>query len=135
MKTNDKRRQAAYWVTTGLLTAGMLSGGICQVMRISWNVNGMLHLGYPLYFMTLLGIWKILGVTALLLPGLKLVKEWAYAGFFFVMTGAVISHLVSGDGVQAVIAQTVFVVLVVLSWWLRPANRRLDKPAEIVVSL
>jgi hypothetical protein len=83
----------------------------------------MIHLGYPLYVMTILGFWKILGVAVLLAPGLKLFKEWAYAGFFFLMTGAVVSHLASGDGAQGVVAQCIFIALIVASWSLRPGNR------------
>ncbi|NML40337.1 DoxX family protein [Chitinophaga sp. G-6-1-13] len=125
MQSNAKGRNIAYWITTGLLTAGMLSGGIAQLIRAPWNTQGIIHLGYPVYVMTILGTWKLLGVTALLLPRMTLIKEWAYAGFFFLMTGAVISHLVSGDGLAAVTAQSIFVVLIVLSWYLRPANRRI----------
>ena len=126
-----KAKQSAYWLFTVLLCLGMFSGGIAQLTRAKWNADGMIHLGYPLYFMTLIGVWKILGVVALLAPGYTLVKEWAYAGFFFVMTGAVISHLASGDGMKGIIAQSIFVVLIVLSWWLRPAHRRIEvKPSK-----
>ena len=104
----------------------MLAGGLAQLLRAKWNAEGMLHLGYPLYFMTIIGSWKILGVVAILLPGFTLVKEWAYAGLFFVMTGAIVSHLVSGDGVKGIIAQSIFVLLIVLSWYLRPAGRRIS---------
>lgn len=114
-----------YWATTALLVLGMFSGGIAQLLHLKWNADGFIHLGYPLYVMTILGTWKILGVIVLLVPGFLLLKEWAYAGFFFLMTGAVISHLASGDGIQGVIAQSVFVLLIVLSWMLRPANRKL----------
>jgi hypothetical protein len=129
--TNNKTKQGsrvftAYWATTGLLAFCMLGGGLAQVLRAKWNADGMLHLGYPLYFMTIIGSWKILGVVAILLPGFTLVKEWAYAGLFFVMTGAIVSHLVSGDGVKGIIAQSIFVLLIVLSWYLRPAGRRIS---------
>jgi hypothetical protein len=121
-----RNRLSAYWISTGLLTFGMLSGGIAQLLRVKWNVEGMVHLGYPLYFMTIIGTWKILGVVALLAPGFRQVKEWAYAGFFFLMTGAVISHLASGDRITQVIAQSIFVILIVLSWKLRPATRKVS---------
>lgn len=104
---SEKRRSIWYWVTTGLLVAGMLSGGIAQILQAKWNADGMVHLGYPVYFMTILGIWKILGVIAILVPGFLLLKEWAYTGFFFVMTGEVISHLVSGDEIKGIIAQSI----------------------------
>jgi hypothetical protein len=120
----SKNQLTAYWITTGLLTSGMLSGGIAQLLRAKWNVEGIEHLGYPLYFLTIVGTWKVLGVTALLVPGYRLVKEWAYAGFFFVMTGAVVSHLASGDRITQIVAQFIFVVLIVLSWKLRPGTRK-----------
>nr|WP_295870468.1 DoxX family protein [uncultured Chitinophaga sp.] len=125
MQSTTKGRKAAYWITTGLLAAGMLSGGIAQLLRTPSTTQGIVHLGYPVYIMTILASWKILGVAVLLLPRLTLVKEWAYAGFFFLMTGATISHLASGDKPGEVTAQVIFVVLIVLSWYLRPANRRL----------
>jgi hypothetical protein len=104
----------------------MFAGGLAQLLQAKWNADGFIHLGYPLYFMSLLGTWKVLGVIALLIPGRPLLKEWAYAGFFFLMTGAVVSHLASGDGVNGVFFQSMFVVLIVLSWYLRPADRKIS---------
>lgn len=128
--TNSTNRQRSsgltfYWITTGLLTLGMLAGGIAQTAHAKWNVEGMVHLGYPIYFMTILGIWKILGVIALLAPRYRLLKEWAYAGFFFAMTGAVVSHLASGDGIKEISSPAIFVILIILSWTLRPPARRI----------
>jgi hypothetical protein len=120
-----KGKVIAYWITTGLLALGMVSGAIMQLMHYKWNVDGIMHLGYPVYVLNILAPWKIAGVVALLLPGYTLVKEWAYAGFFFLMTGAVISHLASGDPVTHLISQLIFVVLIVASWYLRPDNRRI----------
>lgn len=120
-----KSRTVAYWIITSLLVLGMLSGGVSQLLRLKANTDGIIHLGYPVYMLTILGTWKIAGVLVLLLPGFTLLKEWAYAGFFFLMTGAVISHLVSGDGFSGVIFQVIFVILIVLSWYLRPQHRRI----------
>lgn len=121
----ERIKAIAYWITTGLLALGMFSGGVAQAIHVKWNVDGFIHLGFPIYTMTIFGTWKILGVIALLAPGFRLLKEWAYAGFFFLMTGAVISHLSSGDGISGVVWQSFFVILIVLSWALRPASRRL----------
>ena len=89
-------------------------------------VDIVVPLGYPLYFLYIVGVLKILGVIAILIPGFKLLKEWAYAGFFFTMTGALISHLASGDyslkGIIGPLMQTVFIIL---SWYFRPPNRRI----------
>lgn len=120
-----KSRTVTYWIITSLLVLGMLSGGVSQLLRLKANTDGIIHLGYPVYMLTILGTWKIAGVLVLLLPGFTLLKEWAYAGFFFLMTGAVISHLVSGDGFSGVIFQVIFVILIVLSWYLRPQHRRI----------
>ena len=123
---SSRSRLVAYWTVTGLLVSGMFIGGLAQLLGAQWNKDGFIHLGYPVYVMHLIGAWKVLGVIALLVPGFARLKEWAYAGFFFVMTGAVVSHLASGDGVQGVIYQSIFVILIVASWWLRPAGRRME---------
>lgn len=115
----------SYWGCTILLSLGMLAGGIAQVTLARANVEGMKHLGYPLYLLPLLGVWKITGVITLLVPGLQLVKEWAYAGFFFAMSGAVISHLTSGDSVDKWIVPFIFLLLTCASWYLRPDNRKI----------
>jgi uncharacterized membrane protein len=118
-------RLTSYWITTGLLTFGMLAGGIGQLAHAKRTVDGIVHLGFPPYFLTILGTWKILGVIALLVPGYRLLKEWAYAGFFFAMTGAIASHLASGDGIKEIASLTIFVILICLSWMFRPQGRRI----------
>jgi hypothetical protein len=64
----SRSRLVAYWVTTGLVALGMVSGGVAQVLHVPANVDGFVRLGYPLHFVTLLGIWKILGALAVLAP-------------------------------------------------------------------
>ncbi|OMP74947.1 DoxX family protein [[Flexibacter] sp. ATCC 35208] len=120
-----KRNNIIYWTATIFLSLFMFVGGIAQILRQKDNVDGIIHLGYPLYFMTILGVWKILGVIAILTPRFPLVKEWAYAGFFFAMTGAVISHIAAGDQFAHFIAPLVFAILTVVSWYFRPAGRKL----------
>ena len=121
---SERRKRIGYWVTTGLLALGMFFGGFAQFIQAKFNTDGFIHLGYPLYSMQLIGAWKMIGVVVLLIPGYLLVKEWAYAGFFFLLTGAVVSHIVSGDSFLW-IAPFIFSVLTVLSWYWRPTNRRL----------
>lgn len=75
--------------------------------------------------MSILGVWKILGVIAILIPKFKLLKEWAYAGFFFAMTGAVISHITVGDTFLQFLAPSIFVILTIISWYLRPTDRKI----------
>ncbi|HEY0273399.1 MAG TPA: DoxX family protein [Chitinophaga sp.] len=123
---NSLGKRTAYWVTTGLLSLCMLSGGLAQLFRVKTTVDGFIHLHYPPYLTSILGIWKVAGVVVLLTPRLPLVKEWAYAGFFFAMTGAVASHLFSGDSLVKALSPLVMALLTVASWYLRPASRRLQ---------
>jgi len=120
-----KWNKIIYWTSTILFLLGMVGGGTAQLLRLKQNVEGIVHLGYPLYILTLLPIWKFLGSIALLLPKYLLVKEWAYAGFFFLMTGAVFSHLASGDGVKIVSGPAILLALVIVSWFFRPADRKI----------
>lgn len=120
-----KRDRIIYWIATLWLALGMTSTGIVQLMKIDEEVNLMTKLGYPIYFLTLLGIWKMLGVIAVLVPRFPLVKEWAYAGFFFAMSGAVFSHIVVGDSAVELFGPMLLIVLTVVSWYFRPEERRL----------
>lgn len=122
----EKRNKIIYWVATVWLSLGMLSTGIVQLIKMKEEADMMAHLGYPLYFLTLLGIWKILGVVAVLVPKLPLLKEWAYAGFFFSMSGAIYSHIASGDADKELFGPVLLLVLTVASWYFRPADRKLN---------
>ena len=121
---NTKRNLIVYWVATALLSLGMLGSGIQQLLMAKPLVEIMTHLGYPTYMMCILGAWKVLAVVAILLPGFKLLKEWAYAGLFFTMTGALVSHLVLGDGGKAILGPLFQTVFILLSWYFRPADRK-----------
>ena len=120
-----KRNKIIYWVTTGLLTFGMLAQGLAQILQAKGYVDIIVHLGYPLYFLYIIGVWKILGVIAILIPRFELVKEWAYAGFFFVMSGALFSHIALGDSVNDTAPSLVLLILIVVSWYFRPTDRKL----------
>jgi uncharacterized membrane protein len=121
-----KRNKIIYWAATALLALGMLASGIQQLAGRKEMTDMVVQLGYPLYFMKILGVWKILGVIAILMPGFKLLKEWAYAGFFFVMTGALVSHMANGDyGVKAMLGPIMQTVFIILSWYFRPADRKI----------
>lgn len=121
----EKRNKIIYWIATGLLSFGMLGSGISQILHGEEMNELILHVGYPLYFMYIIGVWKILGVIAIVLPKFKLLKEWAYAGFFFLMTGALISHLAMGDFGNAIFGPFFQTVFIVLSWYFRPADRKI----------
>ncbi|HSE25490.1 MAG TPA: DoxX family protein [Pyrinomonadaceae bacterium] len=119
-----KTQKVIYWISTLWLALGMTSTGVVQLFKLKADVDQMTRLGYPVYLLTILGIWKILGVVAVLIPKYPVLKEWAYAGFFFAMSGAVISHLVSGDPVSQVFPALLLLVLTGVSWYFRPASRR-----------
>jgi hypothetical protein len=103
----------------------MVSTGIVQLIKMKEEVDKTnLHLGYPAYFLTIIGVWKLLGSAAILLPKLGLLKEWAYAGFFFLMTGAIFSHFAVGDGAMEYFGPILLLLLTYLSWQFRPAVRK-----------
>jgi len=120
-----KRNKIIYWIATLWLALGMTSTGIVQLIKVKEEADMMTHLGYPLYFLTLLGIWKLLGVIAVLVPKFPLLKEWAYAGFFFAMSGAVFSHAASQDSAKEFFGPLLLIVLTVVSWYFRPADRKI----------
>lgn len=120
-----KRNRIIYWVSTIWLALGMLSTGFVQLVKMDEEVTRMTQLGYSDYILIILGVWKILGVVALLIPKFPLLKEWAYAGFFFIMTGAIFSHAAVGDEAKEFFGPSLLLVLTVVSWYFRPAQRRL----------
>jgi hypothetical protein len=120
----SKRNKIIYWISTLWLSLGMFSTGIVQLFRVKTETDFLAHLGYPEYFPTLLGAWKILGVVAVLTPGFPVLKEWAYAGFFFAMTGAVFSHVASGT-TNEIFPSLLLLTLTIVSYLFRPADRKL----------
>jgi hypothetical protein len=122
-----RAKTVAYWICTGLISASFLSGGIAYVLGVPKVVEGMTHLGYPVYFVTLLGVWKVLGAIALLVPRYPLLKEWAYAGIVFDLTGATVSHAATGDDLRHVLVPLAIAALAVASWALRPPSRMLKR--------
>lgn len=120
-----KRNKIIYWITTLWLALGMTSTAIVQLLQVKAEVDAITKLGYPLYFLTILGVWKILGVIAVLIPKFTLLKEWAYAGFFFAMSGAILSHIASGEAITSILPALLLLVLTILSWHFRPANRKI----------
>lgn len=122
-------RAIAYWICTVLVALPIGAGGVAQALRVPQNVEGMVALGYPVHFIVLLGVWKVLGALTLLAPRLRLVKEWAYAGIFIDYTSATVSHAASGDSVFHTVAPLVCAGILYASWALRPASRILtDTP-------
>lgn len=120
-----KRNKIIYWIATIWLAVAMLASGLQQIFHTKSFVDIIVPLGYPTYFLTILGVWKILGLTAILIPKFSLLKEWAYAGFFFAMPGAVFSHIASGDSMNEIVPSLVLLIMTVASWYFRPADRKI----------
>ena len=128
-----KAGKIIYWIATIWLALGMVATGLVQLFKGKAGQGGVdmiTHLGYPVYLLTLLGVWKILGAVAVLQSAgrhvfLNLLKEWAYAGFFFVMFGAIFSHMESGDPINEIIPSLLLLALTVISWYFRPADRKI----------
>ena len=120
-----KRNKIIYWIATLWLALGMTSTGIVQLLKSKEEIALMTQLGYPVYFLTIIGTWKILGVVAVLVPKFPLLKEWAYAGFFFNMTGAIFSYFAMGSAPLDFFGPGLLIALTVISWSFRPAERRL----------
>jgi hypothetical protein len=121
-----KKNKIIYWISTIWLALGMLAAGLQQVFQVKSFVDIItVQLGYPSYFLYILGVWKILGVMAILIPKYGLLKEWAYAGFFFVMSGGMFSHIAAGDPMVKTAPSMVLLILTVASWYFRPADRRI----------
>ena len=124
---SGKWGKITFWVSTLWLALGMVSTGLGQLLHFKGQGDAemLAHLGYPAYLLTILGVWKILGSAAVLLPKFPLLKEWAYAGFFFVTTGAIVSHIASGDPVTSLFPALLLLVLTVISWYFRPAEKKI----------
>jgi uncharacterized membrane protein YphA (DoxX/SURF4 family) len=120
-----KLKSIIYWVVTGMLAFFIGSGGAAELMPVRGNIEGLVQLGYPPYFATIIGFWKVLGAIAILVPRFPRLKEWAYAGIFFNMTGAAATGVFTHSGAWHVAVDLVLTALTVASWALRPPTRRL----------
>jgi len=127
--TRARRGQVIYWATTTIMVAESLAGGICDLLRLDPFFPLLIQLGYPAYLGTILGTAKILGALAIAAPRLPRLKEWAYAGILINMLGATSSYLATGGHISDYIPPLAFAALALISWQLRPPERRLhDNP-------
>ena len=127
-----KWQKITYWIATIWVCAGMLATGGQQLMKVQLDgalsppgVFGITQLGYPVYVLTIIGFWKILGVIALMVPRYALVKEWAYAGFVFLLTAALYSHIAVKHEAKELFPAALLLVLTFLSWYFRPESRKI----------
>ncbi|WP_068184809.1 DoxX family protein [Mycobacterium sp. UM_CSW] len=125
--TPSTRRNWIYWTATTVLAAECFVGGVMGALRMQPFKGVVTHLGYPLYFMTILGVCYVSAGVVLLAPRLALVKEWAYAGLMFIYAGATASHLWVGDGAATLVGPLILVGLTVASWALRPQPTRIPR--------
>src|SRR5262245_5452494 len=128
-----RAKGVTYWICTALVAFFMISGGFANLL-LPEAIAGIVKLGYPRFFASILGVWKVLGGIAILVPRFARLKEWAYAGITFELTGAAITNAIVGHiggplGYGAHIAAPLIIALLaLLSWALRPENRTLGGP-------
>lgn len=126
----ERMKTIAFWICTILGPTSFVIGGFLNITQSEQAIIGLQHLGYPLYFAYILGFWKLAGAVTITIPGFPKLKEWAYAGFVFDLTGAAASHYFKGDpffnGSNAQIASPlIFLALVLASYFLRPTSRKI----------
>lgn len=127
---SDRLRVWIYWGATVIIGWELLFGGVWDLLRVPYVYRIVVEdLGYPAFFLTIMGVWKVLGGVALLVPRFPRLKEWAYAGAFFTYSGAVASHITVGDGAEVWWGPAGFAVVLMVSWWARPSSRRNFAPA------
>ena len=125
----SKVKKIIYWVATVWLSLGMVSTGFAQLIKRREGpgaIDSTMHLGYPVYLLALIGLLKILGSVVVLVPRLPVLKEWAYAGFFFIMAGATYSHIAVNDPAVEIFPALFLLVLTVVSWYTRPDGRKMS---------
>ena len=126
---NAKTITILYWVTTGVFAVTMLLSGILGMQPTTENQAVMQQLGYPSYLSIILGVGKILGAAALLLPVGRSLTEWAYAGFVIDLVGAAASWAFSGAALGVILAPGLFLLVLLASYFLW--KKRLAQPTEI----
>jgi hypothetical protein len=124
-----KAKIVTYWIATILISGFMAFVAFSYFSREPKMMSAFASLGYPSYFPMILGVAKMLGVLALLVPGLPRMKEWAYAGFTFTFIGAIWSHL-AADQNKAALMPLASLVVLAISCACRPAERRVSAESE-----
>ena len=127
---STKLKLICYWIVTIVVATELLVGGVWDLTQRADAVQVVTHIGYPAYVLTILGFWKLLAVIAWIVPGYPTLKEWAYAGVFFELTGAAASHVLRGNPSEAILP-LILAALSMASWALRPSSRRFVMPPSI----
>lgn len=125
---NEKLKLIAYWFFTVPVAANYAMAGVMYLQKGPQVVEGAQKGGYPLFFFSLLGVWKLIAAVVLVIPRTPLFKEWAYAGILINLTGAAFSNYMVNFGIEHVIFPLAFLVVAALSWHFRPASRRFSGP-------
>jgi len=126
----NRVRTITYWTFTAIVVFELVAGSVWNLKQIEWVRLQLSHLGYPVYFAYISGVWQIGGAAAIIAPGFPRLKDWAYAGAFFQWSGAVASHLLAGDGkgpASVWVTPLMFALFAIASWALRPTDRRLPR--------
>jgi hypothetical protein len=118
-------RRVIYITSTAILVLEILAGALMDFGHVPFVLQDIRSLGYPTYILYIVGVWKILAVGALLWRRLPRLREWAYAGVFFEMSGAVASHVLAGDPFGKFAVPLAFTLLTLLSWWFQPDRQTL----------
>jgi len=127
-RTTTKGKKVLYWASTGLTVFAITFIAASDLLRVPAVIAGLVRLGYPAYFATILGVWKLLGSAAILSTRHPRLREWAYAGMFFTLTGAAVSHTVSGDPIGNILFPLVLLGFVMTSWSLQSARQAVTSP-------
>ena len=118
-----KLKSTLHWVSTLLVALVFTATGILNLTGNDHILTDILHLGFPTYIMNILGFWKLMAVITILLPKTIRLKEWAYAGMLFDLSGAAFSRMSIGDPAQMIIIPLLIMGLVVISWISRPESK------------
>lgn len=132
---SGRPRLAWYWVTTALVAITLAGSALEDLTLVRAVRDEVANIGFPTYALSIIGIWKLLGTAALLVPRRPLLKEWAYAGTFFLFTGGLAANMIKDTGYNNIVLLVILIPLTIASWALRPASRRLVRAEEPTAAL
>jgi len=119
VKNSSKTKKNLFWVTTTIIAIAYFISGLGNLVPFSHIAQDMAHLGYPVYFLKILGVWKILAAIVIVFPGIRRIKEWAFAGMMLDLSGAALSRYFSGDAWSTILIPAGILILVTLNYVIR----------------